>query len=419
MLEDLLLKDNEENRKQQRDLDAEAVNIQNKPSKKKKSESSRRLSDKNRLSGDGSEEGSVEPSLIEDPEDSEIQFNCTRDKISEDRDTDSLTEPSDSPNKLNFLDELQMMKNEPVDIDEPEDVCTEILPLNLPDSLKKSLEHDYTMVNSRRRLVKLPAQPNIVILLENFVRHFAVQKLGQLEKQLSKSMYSQFTKINSEKEAEKYEEALNQINICKEVAEGVRIIVDFQLGNILLYRREENQYSKSSQITPLQENIQSRGSISETPGRRHGASESESVEAGASGVSGRKRTRLSSNVKEELNNGLVAGSVGSTSSGTMTPTLPGAGLTTGHYPQSSKSHIILEQLWSWKLVPDTLYLETPVPASLVYGGVHLARLLVKIPEILSKMRFSSKNAKRITKYLEYLTDFISNQQDIFSDNNYQ
>ena len=71
------------------------------------------------------------------------------------------------------------------------------------------------------------------------MRNFAIQKLAQLEKQLVKSPYSQFTKVNSEKEAEKYVEVLNHINICKEVAEGVRIIIDFQLGNILLYRKEE------------------------------------------------------------------------------------------------------------------------------------------------------------------------------------
>ena len=84
-----------------------------------------------------------------------------------------------------------------------------------------------------------------------------------------------------------------------------------------------------------------------------------------------------------------------------------------------KSHIILDQLGSWKLVPDTLYLETPVPPSLIYGGIYLARLMVKIPEIIAKMRFSSKNAKKIVKYLEYLTEFISNQNDIFNESNYQ
>ena len=63
----------------------------------------------------------------------------------------------------------------------------------------------------------------------------------------------------------------------------------------------------------------------------------------------------------------------------------------GH-PQSSKTHVILDLVHQWRLILDTMNLETPVPASLVYGGVHLARLLVKIPDKIAKMRFSSKIA---------------------------
>ena len=73
---------------------------------------------------------------------------------------------------------------------------------------------------------------------------------------------------------------------------------------------------------------------------------------------------------------------------------------------------------SWRLVPDTMYLETPVPPSLVYGGIYIGRLMVKMPEIIAKMRFSQKNAKRIMKYLEQLTEFISNQE-LYSDSFYQ
>ena len=74
--------------------------------------------------------------------------------------------------------------------------------------------------STNRKLTKFPAFPNIVNILEEFVRKYAVQKLSRLEKQLLKSPYSsQFAKLNSEKEAEKYEEAVNQIKVCKEVAE--------------------------------------------------------------------------------------------------------------------------------------------------------------------------------------------------------
>jgi len=428
VLEDMLLKDSEENRALQSELFVEAGELQKKLNKKKKLE--RRMSEKNRASVDSMDEGSVrersvDGSLVEDPDDGEIQF--TRFKVEADdtvseADTDTMTEPASSPNKLNLVEELQAVKLDPIKLDEPEDYSIEVIPLPLTEGIKRKLEQDHLMINSKNKLVKLPAQPNIVTLLEMFVRNYAIQRLAALEKQLGKSPYSQY-RMTAEKEAEKYDEAGNNINICKEVAEGVRIIMDFQLGNILLYPNEEDQFAKSIQLRPHMENIERQVVGAELPeppstqagikktstsSRKHALSESqpESVEGG------KKRNRLSVG-KEDC---LVQGS-GSTSSGTATPTLT---LPPGHssYPQTSKSHAILGQVYSWKLVPETLYFDYPVPASLVYGGVHLARLLVKLPEILAKMRFSTKSCRNIIKYLEYLVEFLTNQQDIFTESNY-
>ena len=414
VLEDMLLKDNEENRNLQKELLKAAEDITSKASKKKKGD--RRLSDKVRQSLDSSGDW-AEGSIVEDPEEAEIQFTIFRgEKAAEVDNTDTQTEPSTSPLKLNFVEELNTMKSEPVQLEEPEDVCTEIPPLQLPEALQKRLEQDHLLINSKRRLPRLPAQPNIVNLLEMFVRNYAIQKLGQLEKQLAKSPYSQFNKISGDKETEKYDEAVNHINICKEVAEGVRILIDFHLGNILLYRKEEEQFARSSQLRPSLETSElTEDSSGDTRRRlkRPGSLSESQTESGEVAV--RKRTRLSSAVKEE---GVKGSSLGSTSSGNTTPTLPSSGSNTQGYPQSSKSHALLEEIRAWKLVPDTLYLQTPVPASLLYGGVHLARLLVKLPEIMTKMKFSTKNAKKIIKYLEYLTEFLNNQQDLFSENSY-
>ena len=434
VLEDMLLKDTEENRVLQSELFEEANELQKKLNKKKKME--RRMSEKIRNSVDSVDmdgsvrERSVDGSLVEDPDDGEIQFTRFKvevdDTVSE-ADTDTMTEPASSPNKLNLVEELQQVRIEPIKLEEPEDFCIEVIPLPLSEGIKRKLEQDHLMINSKNKLVRLPAQPNIVTLLEMFVRNYAIQRLAQLEKQLGKSPYSQY-RITAEKEAEKYEEAANNINICKEVAEGVRIIMDFQLGNILLYPSEEDQFAQSIQLRPHMENIERQVVQAELPepsstqpgikrtstsSRKHAVSESQAEVA----EGGKKRNRLSVG-KEE---GLVPGSVGSASSGTATPTMqlptPG-GSSHSSYPQTSKSHAILGQIYSWKLVPETLYFDYPVPASLVYGGVHLTRLLVKLPEILAKMRFSTKSCRNIIKYLEYLVEFLTNQQDIFSEGNY-
>ena len=51
----------------------------------------------------------------------------------------------------------------------------------------------------------------------------------------------------------------------------------------------------------------------------------------------------------------------------------------------------------------------------MYGGVHLTRLMVKLPEMLAKMRFSIKRCRNVTKYLEFLVEFLANEQDIFAE----
>merc|ERR1711874_53715 len=115
--------------------------------------------------------------------------------------------------------------------------------------------------------------------------------------------------------------------------------------------------------------------------------------------------------------GMAMSSVGSASSGTATPTSLSLS-SPAQYPQSAKAHQILRELYSWKMVPESIYFHQPVPSSLVYGGVHLARLLVKLPDILAKMRLPSKTAKNIVKYIECLMDYLAAQQDLFTDSCY-
>ena len=88
------------------------------------------------------------------------------------------------------------------------------------------------------------------------------------------------------------------------------------------------------------------------------------------------------------------------------------------YPQLKQSHQILRQLHTWRLVPEPVYFEQPVPVSLIYGGVHLARLLVRLPDLFVKMRFPNRKLKYVHKFLEFLVDYLSSQEDIFLESNY-
>ena len=99
---------------------------------------------------------------LEDPEDAVITFKHEVKEEAEaplsDAETDTQTEPSHSPDtKLTIEESLDIKDDE-----EEEELCHEVAPLVLSEGMKRKLEMDHAMVNKRRKLVHLPAQPNIV-----------------------------------------------------------------------------------------------------------------------------------------------------------------------------------------------------------------------------------------------------------------
>ena len=47
------------------------------------------------------------------------------------------------------------------------------------------------------------------------------------------------------------------------------------------------------------------------------------------------------------------------------------------------------------------------------------RLLVKLPSILGKMKFTMMSAKTVHKYLELVENFVAAQPDIFGEESYK
>ena len=185
------------------------------------------------------------------------------------------------------------------------------------------------------------------------------------------------------------------------------------------YRREEEQFAKSSVISPYQYNINSRPMSAadnsehngKLGGRKHGVSESDSVDGGH-GPS-RKLTRLSSIIKDD--------SDASSGSGTATPTLqpwslwrqwspsvqqdtrdtgPGAPVEadTWHHEPGDPSPRLTGVWWcppgqapgqdTWQDCQDEVQLQ------------------------------DCMIARKIIKYLEHLTEFLNNHQDLYLESNY-
>lgn len=106
------------------------------------------------------------------------------------------------------------------------------LDIEIYDSLKTVLDKDYFAINLDKKLVKLPADVNVVTILESFV----------------KTLMMDFWSPNFDRSYICHNPpkiAIERIlPMCKEFVDGLRICFDFLLSSLLLYDAENTQYDK-------------------------------------------------------------------------------------------------------------------------------------------------------------------------------
>lgn len=56
----------------------------------------------------------------------------------------------------------------------------ECIQVNLTNDLREILETDYYLIKEKNRLLKLPAEPNVVAILENYYRHYVTNQICEL-----------------------------------------------------------------------------------------------------------------------------------------------------------------------------------------------------------------------------------------------
>lgn len=115
--------------------------------------------------------------------------------------------------------------------------------LRLSEGLKECLEQDFTEVKLNGRLSQLPSKVTVITVLENYVKHNAIKFIcGTLKRDKLKRRNSQ-TKPDRDHIVDP-DKFANNLNICKEVADGLRIYFDFTLKDFLLYAPEQTQYDE-------------------------------------------------------------------------------------------------------------------------------------------------------------------------------
>ena len=270
-----------------------------------------------------------------------------------------------------------------------QDALTEV-PVKLSDSLKHHLEADYNHASKKLKPNSLPAEPCIVAVLENYVRHYANAQLLAYEKQRSKTFYTAYRKENKQY----FDKALDSISLAKEVAEGLRIMIDFYLEKHLLYESERSQFEAARKKAKERPQKKAEEKKKVTLRERRKCMKSEVVTAAASPTPDPPESSKDSVV-----------------SGNSSVQLPSLLTPPGSTPNTPQSIQVLRTIQDWRLIPDDRH--NGHLASVIGGPIHLLRLFVKLPEILFKMKMPPKTSKLIVKYMDSVLEYLDSNPDLF------
>uniref|UniRef100_A0A8C6FRJ3 MRG domain-containing protein n=1 Tax=Moschus moschiferus TaxID=68415 RepID=A0A8C6FRJ3_MOSMO len=145
----------------------------------------------------------------------------------------SISSSSDSEEKDGEISEEK-------DIEEKSEEMEErTVTIEIPEVLKKKLEDDCYYINRRKRLVKVPCQTNIITILESYVKHFAIHAAFSANERPRHHHAMPLANKNVH-----YIPEEKNVDLCKEMVDGLRITFDYTLPLVLLYPYEQVQYKK-------------------------------------------------------------------------------------------------------------------------------------------------------------------------------
>ncbi|KAG8451909.1 hypothetical protein GDO86_003920 [Hymenochirus boettgeri] len=449
--EDHVLRDTDENRRLQRKLARKAVARMRRKGRKKR---------RCRLPGVDSVLKSLPANEKEENEDNSL--SSSSEESDEGTDEEIKSEESD-------FEEKAEMKEEP-EIHSKRDMEEKNIVIEIPEVLKKKLEEDCYLINKRKRLVKLPCQTNIITILESYVKHFAINAAFSANERFRHHQTTSNVNMNLH-----YIPPEKNVELCKEMVDGLRITFDFTLPLILLYPYEQAQYKKVSSskfFLPIKESAsagnrepamvkqkltRNQEEVSPSPpllnpptpqstdsqpitgepatpkrrrtepdilqslrrSTRHSTSCDRMSESSASPQPKRRHQETPTSMPKlflHLEKKTPVHS-GSSSPITLTPSKEGSSVFSGFEGRRNNE---LNEVLSWKLMPENYpQSDHSPPPSYIYGSQHLLRLFVKLPEIIGKMFFSDKNIKALLKHFELFLRFLAEyHEDFFPESAY-
>ncbi|XP_058454473.1 protein male-specific lethal-3 [Malaya genurostris] len=295
--------------------------------------------------------------------------------------------------------------------------------LQVGDKLKRILEFDYQMI-SENNLIEVPAQLPIVTILENFVRHYAIRQLFEVGQEQTKHRRRNSAFMKGDQKTKDYEAIRTNIELCKEVADGLRLYFDFTLKDYLLYSNElqqaelvlsEEYLANFTYVAPPCLSLDLLTVRLESPVTDPGMDhlDSASVSNLTATQEEKKRRRLRSHKNEENEfmldlNSIKSEAVAPRNAQTLAYSLLKSAFRSS-ITISFQTKEILEDAFSWKILP----INAPAEPSMIYGATHLARLIVKLPEFLSATTIADEKLKLLLKFLDSFSEFIEEHDEWF------
>lgn len=131
------------------------------------------------------------------------------------------------------------------------DALEEKVQLQIGDILRNYLDLDYECVLREKKLHCLPSKLPVIAILENFVRYYTIKQIlgvtqeeERLRKKFNQPKYKKYKRSDNRRN-KIIMDIIAKIELCKEVADGIRLYFDFTLKDHLLYGPlEQRQYNQ-------------------------------------------------------------------------------------------------------------------------------------------------------------------------------
>nr|CAH7730744.1 unnamed protein product [Callosobruchus chinensis] len=289
--------------------------------------------------------------------------------------------------------------------EEDSSIEDEIIHIEITPDLREVLENDYYLIKDKNKLVKLPADPNVVTILEMYYRHYATNQICGLTEKYT----PRYRPLAVNQTKPKPEDIQKNLTVCREVLDGLRIYFDYTVNDLLLYGPEKRQVETKQAVfespcSDIKNEVKNEDYTNSNNGSYAGMNGSE-----LSRVTARRRT-LRSNRSDSQVNGNASPSENNNSNNTK----PGSSIA------SSSSDIAgpMAKTLTWRLLPDHIYSQQPLPPCLVYGAVHLARLFVKLPELLTASNITEEKLKVLLRHIDLFIDFLSEHKEWYGEQCY-